>query len=161
MTGLAYAFERAHAAEQDVFQHLQAIADRHRKDHEVFHVAHDLARWSRDNLAQLAEVAERYDVELDAEPERPSVIDKVSAAAAQLVSDRPSAGIALLEDMRDLYLRASASSLAWEMLAQHAQAKQERDILDLTGRCHPQTLRQIRWANTMLKTLSPQVLASL
>jgi hypothetical protein len=47
------------------------------------------------------------------------------------------------------------------MLAQHAQAKQERDILDLTMQCHPQVLRQIRWANTMLKTMSPQVLASL
>jgi len=26
--------------------------------------------------------------------------------------------------------------------------------------CHPRTLRQLTWTNAMLKTLSPQVLAS-
>jgi hypothetical protein len=30
----------------------------------------------------------------------------------------------------------------------------------LAGRCHPRTLRQMRWANTMLKTQSPRVLTS-
>jgi hypothetical protein len=47
------------------------------------------------------------------------------------------------------------------MLAQHAQAAHERDVLALAGRCHPQTMRQIRWTNTMIKTLSPQVLAGM
>jgi hypothetical protein len=47
------------------------------------------------------------------------------------------------------------------MLAQVAQAKHERELLALSQECHPQTLRQIRWANTMIKTLSPQVLAML
>lgn len=67
----------------------------------------------------------------------------------------------LLEDMHDLYLAASHASLAWEMLAQIAQARHERELLQLTGDCHPETLRQIRWANTMLKTLSPQLLSAL
>jgi hypothetical protein len=40
------------------------------------------------------------------------------------------------------------------------QARREADLLELTGRCHPQTLRQIRWANTMIKTISPQTLFS-
>jgi hypothetical protein len=74
---------------------------------------------------------------------------------------RPETGIMLLEDLRDLYLRASQNSLAWEMLGQIAQAKHERELLALSKECHPQTLRQIRWANTMLKTQSPQILASL
>jgi hypothetical protein len=78
-----------------------------------------------------------------------------------VVGRRPEPGLVLLEDLRDLYLIASETSLAWEMLAQHAQAGHEKDILELASRCHPQTLRQIRWSNTMLKTLSPQVLTSL
>ena len=69
--------------------------------------------------------------------------------------------MALLDDLQSLYLMASETSLAWEMLAQHAQAKRERDFLELSAACHPQTLRQVRWANTMLKTVSPQVLASM
>jgi hypothetical protein len=47
------------------------------------------------------------------------------------------------------------------MLAQVAQAKHERELLALSQECHPQTLRQIRWANTMIEPLSPQVLAML
>ncbi|MBF6435379.1 hypothetical protein [Nocardia cyriacigeorgica] len=33
------------------------------------------------------------------------------------------------------------------------------DLLELAQDCHPQTLRQLRWANAMLKVLSPQILA--
>lgn len=46
------------------------------------------------------------------------------------------------------------------MLAQHAQAAHETHLLDLASLCHPQTLRQFAWANSMLKTSSPQALAS-
>jgi len=42
----------------------------------------------------------------------------------------------LLEQLREIYLLASTASLAWEMLAQHAQAKHETDILELTKECH-------------------------
>jgi hypothetical protein len=34
------------------------------------------------------------------------------------------------------------------------------ELLNLTSRCHPEALRQMRWANAMLKELSPQVLMS-
>ena len=67
----------------------------------------------------------------------------------------------LLEDLRHLYLRASENSLAWEMLAQVAHAQHEPELLALSEECHPQTLRQIRWANTMIKTQTPQALANL
>ncbi|WP_302661141.1 hypothetical protein [Rhodococcus sp. SGAir0479] len=36
----------------------------------------------------------------------------------------------------------------------------DRILTALSARCHPETLRRLRWANAMLKTLSPQVLAS-
>jgi hypothetical protein len=40
------------------------------------------------------------------------------------------------------------------------QAWHESDILELTAHCHPRTLRQLRWANTILKTQSPQLLTN-
>ncbi len=55
---------------------------------------------------------------------------------------------------------AAAVSLDWELLGQSAQAAKNSELLELTKRCHPQALRQMRWANAMLKVLSPQVLAS-
>ncbi|NUP38990.1 MAG: hypothetical protein HOY76_18725 [Streptomyces sp.] len=35
------------------------------------------------------------------------------------------------------------------------------DLVSLAAACHPQTLRQMRWTNTMIKELSPQILTSL
>ena len=66
----------------------------------------------------------------------------------------------LLADLRHLYRTAAGVSLDWELLGQGAQAAKDSKLLGLTKRCHPQSLRQMRWANAMLKVLSPQVLAS-
>ncbi|GAA2273106.1 hypothetical protein GCM10010415_45240 [Streptomyces atrovirens] len=46
------------------------------------------------------------------------------------------------------------------MLAQAAQATRDQELLELVSSCHPQTLRQMRWTNTMIKVLSPQLLVS-
>jgi hypothetical protein len=67
----------------------------------------------------------------------------------------------LLSDLQPIYLAASYNSLHWEMLAQAAQALSDESLLELTTTCHPETLRQIRWANTKLKESAPQILASL
>lgn len=74
---------------------------------------------------------------------------------------RPDPRLLLLDDLRDLHLAATRNSLHWEMLAQVAQATAAADLLALASSCHPQTLRQMHWTNTMIKTLSPQVLSSL
>ena len=57
-------------------------------------------------------------------------------------------------------MRGSAAgvSLDWELLAQGAQAAKDAELQELASRCHPQTLRQLKWANAMLKVLSPQIL---
>jgi len=159
-TGLEYALRRVHAAEQDLAEHLLRIADKHRSEHEVHHVCLDLARWSQENLTSLAGAAANYDVHLEDEAGGPGALrHALDALAAKAPGKAPS--LVLLEDLRDLFLVASEASLAWEMLAQHAQARRERDLLAVVTGAHPQTLRQLRWVNTMIKTLSPQALASL
>lgn len=55
----------------------------------------------------------------------------------------------------------SSAVVHWEMLAQADQARRDSDLLQLVTACHPQTLRQVRWANTLIKTMSPQILTSL
>ncbi|WP_408059088.1 hypothetical protein [Streptomyces canus] len=70
-------------------------------------------------------------------------------------------GLVLLRDLRALHLAATENSLHWEMLAQTAQATRDERLLELASACHPQTLRQMRWTNTLIKQLSPQVLTSL
>jgi hypothetical protein len=125
-------------------------------------VARDLAVWSLDHVGQVARAAERFDLHLDETVDRPGgLVGDVRAKLATAVGRRPEPALVLLEDMTKLYLRTAENSLAWEMLAQIAQARRETELLEVSTRCHPQTLRQMRWANTMLKTLTPQVLAAL
>lgn len=40
-------------------------------------------------------------------------------------------------------------------------ATKDTRLLTLASSCHPRTLRQMRWTNTMIKNLSPQILTSL
>ena len=159
-TGLEYALRRVRHAEDELVNHLLRLSEKHVADAEVHFVARDLAEWSRLDLAALAAAAARYDVDLDAQPDEPGPLRRAVDALAAKTPGR-AAGLALLEDLRDVFLVASEASLAWEMLAQHAQARRERDLLELVSRCHPQTLRQLRWINTMIKTVSPQALASM
>jgi hypothetical protein len=162
MSGLQYALRRIHAGENEMHKQLLRLAETHHADHEVHHVARDLARWSEENVRRIANAATALDLSLDDEAETPGRhVETLRAAASTMMGRRPEPGLLLLHDLRDLYLQGSANSLAWEMLAQIAQAKHERDLLALSEECHPQNLRQIRWANTMIKTLSPQVLSSL
>lgn len=160
MNGLQYALQRVHDAERRLIELLDDLTTRHSADHEVVHVGTNLRGWSAAHVRLLAERGPDYDVNLDDDTSKPGPLHRAAAAVTELVT-HPNPGVLLLDDMQDLYLAASHASLAWEMLAQIAQARHERQLLQLVGDCHPETLRQIRWANTMLKTLSPQLLSAL
>jgi hypothetical protein len=162
MNGIQFALRRAHGGESQIGSDLLQVAERHRAEHEIHHVTRDLASWSIKHVALIAEHASRVDLDLDLDIDSPpSAASRLRESLPTALDRRPHPGILLLDDLRGLYLQASDNSLAWEMLAQIAQAKHEPDLLTLTQRCHPQTLRQIRWANTMIKTQTPQLLASL
>ena len=160
--GLHYALKRLHAGENEIHRQLLRLAQLHAADHEVHHVGRDLASWSAEHVRLLATQAARLDLELDADADTPgAAADRLRTAVSTITGRRPDPGLLLLHDLRDLYLQASDNSLTWEMLAQTAQAARERDLLALAEGCHPQNLRQLRWANTTIKILSPQILASL
>ncbi len=156
-SGLEYALTKLHEGENKVAEHLQVLQARHPSDHEVHHVAIDLLRFSRENVRQLAEAAAAHDVQLNAETGWPSPQE----ALARATTVEEATPLTLLDDLRTLYLLAAETSLDWEMLAQHAQAAREADLLQLSKQRHPQTQRQMKWANTMLKVRSPQTLASM
>lgn len=154
MKGIQYALERISDGERSMILHLSRMREKHAEEPEIVHVVTDLAAWSRQHRSEL-EAAEERDDSAAEHPPRP-----VSADNAM---DDPSGnpGLTLLADLQLLFLLGSENSLAWEMLAQIAQAAHERDLLALAGSCHPQTLRQIRWANNSIKTRTPQILSSL
>ncbi|MET7689512.1 hypothetical protein ABZT06_16305 [Streptomyces sp. NPDC005483] len=146
--GIAHTLRALHHGEQRLACDLVAVSERHAEEHEVHHVATDLAAWSRDHAGRLAEFAAAEGLRLDDDTPEPT-------------TGEGSQGLLLLHDLRALHLAATENSLHWEMLAQAARATRDERLLELVSACHPQTLRQLRWTDTLIKQLSPQVLTSL
>ncbi|MER7057018.1 MULTISPECIES: hypothetical protein [unclassified Streptomyces] len=163
MNGITLTLRTLHRGERRLAHDLVTAAERHRTEHEVHHVATDLAVWSREHVRRLAEVAAHQDVKLGdpSDPSSDGVFATLRKKASQAVVHRPETGLLLLRDLRELHVAAAENSLHWEMLAQAAQASGDGELLEVVSSCHPQTLRQMRWTNTMIKNLSPQLLNSL
>ncbi|WP_256106784.1 hypothetical protein [Streptomyces sp. ODS05-4] len=163
MNGVDVVLRALHQGERHMVHRLLAAAERHHGEHEVHHVATDIAGWSRAHAQQLADAACRRGLDLGA-PD-PSTPGGAPAAAAWGEDDdsagqRFEPGLQPLHDLRGLHLDAAGNSLYWEMLAQTAQATGDDRLLGVARACHPQTLRQMRWTDTMIKNLSPQILMS-
>lgn len=58
-----------HREERELARELLHTAERHKTSHDIHHLALDLADWSHRHIRELAELAERYDVTLDPEPD--------------------------------------------------------------------------------------------
>jgi len=127
---------------------LEELVDDNGQEVEIRHVGRDILAWSLDSAAMLERIAQDREVELTTGP---------------VTVGQPWGPVdpAVLQPLRTIFLIASDNSLAWELVAQVAQAERIADLLDLARKRHEYTLRQLRWANTMIKTASPQVLATL
>jgi hypothetical protein len=158
---LDLAIEELHRSENELYTVLLSMSDRHRVDHEVCHVTRDMARWSAQHVAELAAAGREFGLDLDPEAEHVAgLLEILRRKASELTGRRSAPGMLLLANLRHLYREASGTSLDWELLAQGAQGAKKKELLDLAERCHPQTLRVARWAESHLKVASPQVLAS-
>lgn len=134
-----------------------ALADRHRAEHEIHHVATDLARWSHEHAQRLENYAITHGLDIESDPPESFAIS-LTPLTEETTGCWGEPGLLLLKDMRALHLSATETSVHWEMLAQAAQALKNQELLALASACHPQTVRQVRWTNTMIKNLSPQIL---
>jgi hypothetical protein len=139
---------------------VDAIAARHHSDHAIHHVALDLASWSRNHIREISDVGRGYGLRLRSRPLTAALTGPLQRRLGDRLGRRPEPALLLLADLRRVHRMAAGVSLDWELLAQGAQAAKDTRLLELAQRCHPETLRQMRWANAMLKELSPQALTS-
>ncbi|MFD6134137.1 hypothetical protein [Isoptericola sp. NPDC060257] len=168
-------------SERGLARGLERLAERHPAEHEVVHVGRDLAAWSRAHALDVAAAARRYEDAQDESDEPGAGLgrelgaalggalddplgDPLGDAAARADVGEPESaetdGLELLHDLRQVAMHAYGVSTEWEMVAQAAQAVRDQDLLALCQRCHPGTLRQLRWANGTIKVLSTQALTS-
>jgi hypothetical protein len=155
------ALEELHRSENQLAADLLAISDRHKADHEVHHVARDIAAWSVEHVREIARVGRSHGLELDPEASTdPALLAKVRQKADELMGRHHETALLLLADLRKVHRDAAGVSLDWEVLAQTAQALKDTELLELAQGCHPQTLRQMRWANAKLKESAAQVMVT-
>jgi hypothetical protein len=160
MSKLALAIAELQRSERRLAHNLRVIAARHHNDHDISHLACDLADWSDEHVAALTGHRRHRRLRLPSRPRRFVLSGRLQERLSDLLRHRPQPSLLLLADLRRVHRVAAGVSQDWELLAQAAQAAKDGELLAITSRCHPQTLRQMRWANTMLKELSPQALAN-
>lgn len=153
------AIAELHRSENDLAGALLNLADQQKVDHEIFYVARDIAAWSQQHVRRLAEVGRDYDLELDPQPEdEGTIVSRLKQKGSELTGRFHEPGLLLLADLRHLHRTASGVSLDWEVLAQTAQAIQDTRLLAMAQECHPEALRQMRWANAKVKETAAQIM---
>jgi hypothetical protein len=155
------ALEELHRVENDLAGALMNVSDRHKVDHEIFYVARDIAGWSQEHVRRLSEVGRDYGLDLDPDPEdEATLLARLKQKGAELTGRFHGASLLLLADLRHIHRTAAGASLDWEVLAQTAQAMKDRELLSTAQQCHPETLRQMRWANAKVKETSAQIMVT-
>lgn len=155
------AIEELHRSENDLAGALLNLSDQQKVDHEVFYVARDIAGWSREHVRELARVGRDYGLDLDPDAEDEStLLARAKQKGAELLGRYHEPALLLLADLRHIHKMAAGVSLDWEVLAQTAQAMEDRELLALSKDCHPQTLRQLRWANAKVKETAAQIMVT-
>jgi hypothetical protein len=156
------AIEELHRAENNLAGALLNVSDRHKVDHEVFYVARDIARWSQEHVRRLSEVGADYGLDdLDPDPEdEATMLARMKQRGAELTGRFHEPTILLLADLRHIHRTAAGVSLDWEVLAQTAQAMKDTELLTTAQECHPETLRQMRWANAKVKETAAQIMVT-
>jgi len=161
---LALAIGDACDAETRLARRLNALGERHKADHDVFHLTQTLQRIAHANLEALQPHAERYGAGVDPDDapaeHGSSLIERAREKTSELVGRRPETGVLLLRDLRELHLLYAEASIDYVVLGQGAQAVRDAQLLATCEQCHAQTLRGMKWTVTRLKTAAPQVLAS-
>ena len=159
---IGLAIEQLIGSERELAERLLAAGERHKADHDVFHLTKTLAHIEAGHLESLSPHAQRYEVEVDASPaEAPAEPVKATLEkGAELLGRRPEPGLLLLRDLRELHVLAAGTSLDWVALGQGAQAARDSELLETVTSCHSQTLRTLKWTTYRLKEAAPQVLTS-
>jgi hypothetical protein len=163
MSEIGRLLERIHDAELELSDDYQAVAERHESDHDVYHLCHTLAKQCAEHAERLGPVAERYGEHIDDDDEGPDpwgvVLDSMRHRASELLHRRPASGMVLLHDLRRLFLAAENVSILWVMAGQAAQAKRDRELLQVVTECHTETEIQVKALVTDIKLSSPQAFA--
>ena len=157
------AIDAVHQSEADLAKELRLLAERHAADHDVYHLGHTLARQCIRHLQQLAEFANRYGGQrIDAEDGTSAgIVESLRRRASAALGRSDVSGLLLANDLRDVYLVAQRTEIAWVVLQQTAKAVRDAELLELVQQCHEQTQQTATWLRSRIKESAAQVFAQI
>ncbi|MEU8349479.1 hypothetical protein AB0C60_08030, partial [Streptomyces sp. NPDC048845] len=86
---LGLVLHEVHRGENSLARMLTRLSATHKTDHEVHHVARDIAEWSHQHVRELAEAAAHHGVRLDDEPrQEPAAAEWLREKTGELVGRR-------------------------------------------------------------------------
>jgi hypothetical protein len=135
--------------EQELAEALLMVSDRNENEVEVRDGAKLLAQWSRAHVEALGPLVEKYGEDSGADPDR---------LRSALFHGARVGGVGLLRDLQDLSALASHVRLGWTALNQAAKRLHDKQLEEVSETCGLEVDRQMEWACTVLKNVSPQAL---
>ena len=146
------AVKAAGEAEDKLARRLLILGERHKADHDVFHLTRTLGRLAASHADEL--LGRDGDT-----PDHGGPLHALREKASELTGSREPAGALLLRDLTELYLTAEEASIRLVIAAQGAQATRDAELLGRITRIHTETLRTVKWLTTRIKQTAPSVLA--
>jgi len=146
--------------ELELAKQLRGLAERHRGDHDVYHLGHRLAGRCADRARRLQPFVERYGARMievdDAAP--PGLLDALRHGTADVLGRTEAGGMLLHRDLVDRYLSAQRVEISWTVLQQGAKAARDGDLLDVVSSCHQEAETTAAWLRTRIKEGAAQIL---
>jgi hypothetical protein len=137
------------ASEEQLANAFLAVAEHHQDEPDIAGVCHLQASWSREHLAKLKPLTEKYNEQRNEEPER---------LHQALFEGTRTGSLALLRDLHDVWLLANEVHLCWLVLDQAAKALHDEQLEGVCLKCDKQTQRQLAFLLTRIKQSAPQTL---
>ena len=87
------ALRELHRSERKLANRLDAMAARHRTEQDIYHLARDLAGWSRQHVKELAEHGRRYGLRLSGNPQTHAITGALQSRLSGMLRHRPEPGL--------------------------------------------------------------------
>ena len=142
---LAAAVADLHTTELGLAAAFRRVGEGHVAESDVAIMCETLAEQCESHATRLASVARESDVRIDGREAEPA---------------RTPATGDLLGDLRQLFPMVAACEIAWTIVGQGAKATRDTELTDLVAECCEETVGQLRWLKTKIKTAAPQALAT-
>jgi hypothetical protein len=158
---IGVAIDDVQHAEVELARQLVSVAERHQQEADVYHMSLARAHVCAEHVWRLRPFVDQYDAHpVDIEDATsPGLLDTLKQGAAA-IGHQPVSGLALLHDLRDMYVTAHRAEISWIVLQQSAKAARAEDLLTVVSTCAEEAEQTWKWLRTRIKEAAPEALAT-